>query len=62
MTPDDMRAALEDTAVDLGWLFRDELWTQRAAAGLDQDDASNPQARLGCAVRDLLDAAKGLGA
>jgi len=60
MTPDDMRVELEDTAVNLEWLFRDELWAQRAAARLDQDDASNPQARLGCAVRDLLEAAKEL--
>ncbi len=60
MTPDDMRVELEDTAVDLEWLFRDELWAQRAAAGLDQDDASNPQARLALATLGMLAAALAL--
>ena len=59
MTVEAMVDELENTAVELDWLFRDGLWKQRADAGIDSDDnQTNPQARIGNAVEELMAAAR----
>jgi hypothetical protein len=62
MSSQDMAHALQRLAAELEGLFDDQLWAERAEAGVDSDDATNPQRRIGCAIGDLRDAGHTLAA
>jgi hypothetical protein len=62
MTSEEASRELESLAGQLERLFDDELWSERAESGTDRDDDTNPQQLIGCAIDDLIGAARNLRA
>ena len=60
MTTEEMAQRLADLGGDLDLLFSDELWGERADAGVDDDGPDNPQALVGEASEVLHRAVRAL--
>ncbi len=60
MTAPEMARRLADLGGDIDLLFADELWNERADAGVDDDGPDNPQALVGEASEVLHRAVRAL--